>query len=221
MNKGMNILIYQTVGERQMKNITIGKSDGDEVISHIRSRLSIMGVGLCLAIITVLYGQFMGLTFGLNEDAIKGQLSSSAAAVRETVYKGNDAKITATVDKSWVYMQRAHLHAGSLGTTAIALIAVLTFARIPKRVAFLLSAMLGAGGLGYSIYWMWAGFIAPGLGGTGAAKEALRLLAMPSSGMFVVASVAALVAVVLTIVWPLRAVRDVSSVTELAGSVSK
>lgn len=178
-----------------MRNVAVEKSGSDDMMAHIRSRFALMGVGLCLAIVTVLYGQFMGLTFGLNEDAIKGQLKSSAAAVRETVYKGDDAKITATLDKSWVYMQRAHLHAGSLGTTAIALIAVLAFARISNPMASLLSAMLGAGGLGYSVYWMWAGFIAPGLGGTGAAKEALRLLAMPSSGMFVVASVATLLVV--------------------------
>lgn len=172
----------------------------NQSINYLRSRLSVMGVGLCFAILTVLYGQFMGLTFGLNEDAIKGQLKASAAAVRETTYKGDDAKITATLDKAWVYMQRSHLHAGALGTTAVALIGILAFARISGGVAFGLSAMLGVGGLGYSVYWMWAGFIAPGLGGTGAAKETLRWLAMPSSGMFVVASVASLVAILVTFV---------------------
>ena len=187
----------------------------NEAINHLRSRLSIMGVGLCLAIVTVLYGQFMGLTFGLNEDAIKGQLKSSAMAVRDTAYKGDDSKITATLDKSWVYMQRAHLHSGALGTTALALISVLAFARIANRVAFLLSAMLGAGGLGYSVYWMWAGFIAPGLGGTGAAKEALRWLAMPASGMFVVASVASLVIVFLTIVLQKNLGAEASSATHV------
>ena len=44
---------------------------------------------------------------------------------------------------------------------------------------------LGAGSFGYSLYWMWAGFRAPGLGGTGLAKESLKWLAMPSSGAVV------------------------------------
>ena len=34
-----------------------------------------------------------------------------------------------------------------------------------------LSLALGIGGLGYSVFWMWAGCIAPGMGFTGAAKE--------------------------------------------------
>jgi len=37
---------------------------------------------------------------------------------------------------------------------------------------------------------MIAGFVAPGLGGTSAAKEALKFLAMPTSGAFVVSTIA-------------------------------
>ena len=47
---------------------------------------------------------------------------------------------------------------------------------------------LGGGALGYSVFWMWAGFIAPGLGSTGAAKESLRWLAMPSAGALMLAT---------------------------------
>jgi multisubunit Na+/H+ antiporter MnhB subunit len=61
-------------------------------------------------------------------------------------------------------------------------------------VTALVSLALGAGGLGYSIFWMWAGFRAPGLGSTGAAKESLKWLAMPSSGGFVLATIAVLIA---------------------------
>jgi multisubunit Na+/H+ antiporter MnhB subunit len=51
-----------------------------------------------------------------------------------------------------------------------------------------LSIALGIGALGYSVFWLWAGFRAPGLGSTGAAKESLAWLAMPSSGIFVLAT---------------------------------
>jgi hypothetical protein len=158
------------------------------------------GIGLALAILTLLFGQGMGVVFGLNEDAIKSRLKSDALEVRETVYKGDDAAAKAVLDKSWVYMQRAHLHAGAMGTTALGLILVVWLLGTSPRITLAIGVGLGAGGLGYSIFWMWAGFLAPGLGSTGLAKESLRLLAMPSSGAFVLATVAVLVLLVARLV---------------------
>jgi len=145
-------------------------------------------VGMTFALLTILYGQGMGIFFGVNEDAIKHQLKSSAMEVRETIYKGNEAAMKAVLDNSWNYMKRAHLHAGGMGTTAFALMIAMGLLGIPRVLALLLGLALGAGGLGYSLYWMWAGFRAPGLGSTGAAKESLKWLAMPTSGMFVLAT---------------------------------
>jgi hypothetical protein len=90
-------------------------------------------------------------------------------------------------------MQRAHLHAGAMGTTAIALSLLLAFCRGSSRLSGLTSAALGIGALGYSVYWMWAGFRAPGMGGTHSARESLDWLAIPTSGMFVLASIVALI----------------------------
>jgi hypothetical protein len=101
--------------------------------------------------------------------------------------------------KSWAYMQRSHLHAGSLGTAAIALTLLTVAAGVRLQFARAISLGLGAGGLGYSIFWLWAGTRAPALGSTDIAKESLAWLAMPSSGL-VVASTAA-VAVLLARVW--------------------
>lgn len=146
--------------------------------------------GLFLAVVTLLFGFFMGVVFGLNEDAIKSRLNASAAAVATAVYQDDAAAAKAVVDKSWAYMQRAHLHAGSLGAVAAILSVVLVMLRTGPRLAMTLSSALGAGSLGYSVFWMWAGFRAPGLGSTGAAKESLAWLAIPSSGMVVAATVA-------------------------------
>ena len=55
--------------------------------------------------------------------------------------------------------------------------------------------LLGLGALGYSAFWLWAGFRAPGLGSTGAAKESLRWLAMPSAGAMLLGTLCALVLV--------------------------
>lgn len=171
----------------------------------LNQSLSTGTLPLVLAVFTILFGQGMGIVFGLNEDAIKSRLSASAAEVRETVYKSDDDAIKAVLDKSWVYMQRAHLHAGGMGTTALVLILLLGLLGASQRVTVAIGVGLGAGGFGYSIYWMWAGFRAPALGSTGAAKESLKWLAMPSSGAFVVATVAVLVLLIVTCVRQRRA----------------
>lgn len=175
------------------------------ILSSFSSSLRAAAVGLVLAVLTLLFGQGMGVIFGLNEDAIKSRLSASAAAVRDTTYKADDASMKAVLDKSWTYMQRAHLHAGAMGTTALALIVLLCVLGTATRVLLPISIALGAGGLGYSIFWMWSGFLAPGLGSTGAAKESLSWLAMPSSGAFVLATTAVLVRLIVFILRPQRA----------------
>jgi hypothetical protein len=155
--------------------------------------------GLFLAVLTLLFGFGLGVVFGLNEDAIKSRLTASAEVARVPVYQNDDARIKAVLDKSWVYMQRAHLHAGSLGTGAVALIAVIVLLGTGARASAVISLALGAGGLGYSVFWLWAGFRAPGLGGTGAAKETLRWLAIPSSGLVVAGTLAVAVLLVLAL----------------------
>jgi hypothetical protein len=146
--------------------------------------------GLVLAVFAVLFGFTMGGIFGLNEDLIKDRLAASAAAVTATVYHGDAAAAEPVIAKSWDYMQRAHLHGGAIGTAAIGMIVVLLLIGPSPRTIRVLSLALGAGALGYSVFWMWAGFIAPGLGSTGAAKESLRWLAMPSSGAVMLATAA-------------------------------
>ena len=168
--------------------------------TSLSADLRAASLGLMLAVLTILYGQCMGIVFGLNEDAIKSRLKASAAEVRDTIYKGDDAAIKSVQDKSWTYMQRAHLHAGGMGTTALSLIVVLCLLGASRRATAVIGVALGAGGFGYSVFWMWAGFRAPALGSTGAAKESLKWLAMPSSGAFVLATVVVLGLLAVTLV---------------------
>ncbi|MBE0542141.1 MAG: hypothetical protein IH623_12195 [Verrucomicrobia bacterium] len=170
-----------------------------EALAAWRQQLRPAAVGLMLAVLTLLYGQGLGILFGINEDSVKQRLKTSAEAVRDAAYKGDEAAIKAVLDKSWAYMKRAHLHAGGLGTTAIALILLLPIVGASAWITRIVSLALGAGGLGYSIYWMWAGFRAPGLGSTGAAKESLDWLALPSSIAFVLATIWMLA--LLTVAW--------------------
>ena len=144
--------------------------------------------GLTLAVLTLLFGFGLGGIFGLNEDAIRSRLSASAAAVQTSVYQGDDAEARAVINKSWSYMQRAHLHAGSLGTAAVALTILVILLGTSPAVTRAISIGLGTGGLGYAVFWMWAGFRAPALGSTGAAKESLEWLAVPSAGLLLVST---------------------------------
>jgi hypothetical protein len=155
---------------------------------------------MLFAVLTLLFSFGLGIVFGLNEDAIKSRLNASAAEGRESVYHGNDAAIKAVLEKSWVYMQRAHLHAGGLGAAAAGLILLVSLLGTSPGLTRAISLGLGAGGLGYSVFWLWAGFRAPALGGTGAAKESLKWLAMPSSGAVVVATAAVAVLLIAAIV---------------------
>ncbi len=160
--------------------------------------------GMLLAVLTLLFGFGLGIVFGLNEGIIKSRLKASAAEVRESVYHGDDAAIKSVLEKSWVYMQRAHLHAGGLGTTAVALILLVSLLGRSAGLTRAVSLGLGAGGLGYSVFWLWAGFRAPALGGTGAAKESLKWLAIPSSGAVALATATIAVLLLAMIVRPAR-----------------
>lgn len=159
-------------------------------------------LGLLLALLTILYGQGMGIFFGVNEQAIKERLKTSALEVKDTIYKGDAVAMKTVLDNSWNYMKRAHLHAGSMGTTAFALMLTAALLGVAPRTVSMLGLALGFGGLGYSLYWMFAGFLAPGLGSTTAAKESLRWLAMPTSGVFVLATLVVLGLLVRVLVAP-------------------
>jgi hypothetical protein len=169
--------------------------------------------GVLGAVLTLLFGFAMGVVFGANEDAIKGRLKGSAIAVRTSVYHDDDAAIKAALDKSWTYVQRAHLHAGGLGSAALGLILVAVLLGGAAGLTRVVSLGLGYGGLGYSLYWLWAAFRLPVLGSSTAAKESLAWLAMPSSGAFVVATLV-LCAMVVRAMWRPQSARAPSGPTK-------
>jgi hypothetical protein len=90
-------------------------------------------------------------------------------------------------DKAWAYFKRSHLHGGAIGSAALMLSLLLSFCeRTNRLVRGLASAALGAGALGYSLFWLLAALRAPGLGGTGAAKDSLQWLAVAAASLTVV-----------------------------------
>ncbi len=149
--------------------------------------------GLLIGIVTVAFGWGLGVAFGGAEDFLKGGLKDSAdkSFALYLSKSGGDqaaarASMLATIDKAWTYYQRAHLHAGAIGSVVIGLCLALAHVDGRRGLRRLASLLLGVGGLGYSSFWMLAARRAPGLASTGSAKESLVWLATPSTGALVV-----------------------------------
>jgi hypothetical protein len=170
--------------------------------------------GLVLALLAILFGFGLGVAFGVFEDSMKQGLQDRGARWQKSQLdrlapeeREEPAKLTAAtakleaekkkvIEKAWAYVKRAHLHAGALGTTAVALILLLSFVQAGVLLRRLTAVALGAGALGYGIFWLLAAFRAPAMGSTGAAKESLAWLALPSSGLCVLGLLVVMVLVI-------------------------
>jgi predicted transporter len=165
---------------------------GSMMTTSFRSEFLDMRWGIALALLTLLFGFGLGGAFGFAEDAMKDGLRARGAAVVDTVYEGDAEGPARVAGRSWTYFKRAHLHANGLGTSALALIALLAALPLARRVKRAAALALGGGGLGYGLYWLLAGVRAPALGGTHAAKESLAWLAIPSSALVILATLVCL-----------------------------
>jgi len=142
-----------------------------------------LGPGIVLALLSIAFGFVLGGLFGAAEHEVKTHLRSSADAVFETVYHGDSSKRDAVVSKSWSYMKRAHLHGGAIGAAALASILSLGLFGGSGLLDKISAAAFGGGALIYSIFWLAAALLAPTVGSTGEAKEALGFLAIPGAGL--------------------------------------
>lgn len=152
-------------------------------------------VGAVLALCAILFGFTLGGVFGFNEAAIKGRLDARADAVMTTVYNGDVAARDAVVSKSWDYLKRAHMHGGGIGAAALAAIIMMVIIGNGDALARLSSLAMGAGALLYSVFWLMAGFKAPGLGSTAIAKESLAYIAVPGAGLSLIGVAGAILVV--------------------------
>ena len=145
--------------------------------------------GVLVAMTAILFGGLLGLSFGCCEDTLKDTLKAGAGKALTEVHKGDQAKADQVINKSWVYLKRAHLHSQTMGVISIAFSLLVAWLSFPARAQLGVSLLSGLGSLGYGVFWMVAGFLAPGMGSTGAAKESVALIAQASGGAFFVAGV--------------------------------
>lgn len=155
-------------------------------------RLRPLSPGLILCLIALLTGFVLGGAFGAAEDAIQGHLKAEAADVLDTVYGGDQDKADKVTSKSWSYLKRAHMHAGGIGAAVLGMLLLLALLGPPTTPVRLTALALGLGAVLYPLFWLLAGLMAPGLGGTGAAKDALEWLALPGAGLILLGTAATL-----------------------------
>jgi hypothetical protein len=152
--------------------------------------------GYVLALLAIIVGFGLGVAFGSNEEAMKADLASKAHAARHLY--ADEAAVKKVLDKSWTYYQRAHLHASSLGTTALVLITLVGLLGIPKRLAVAIGIALGLGSLGYGLFWLFAGMAAPMLGSTSLAKASYEWLGAGAPALLMISVFVVLGATVIT-----------------------
>jgi hypothetical protein len=145
--------------------------------------------GVLVAIISILFGGLMGLSFGCCEDMIKDNLKTSSKAALSGVYQSDQAKADKVIKKAWVYMKRAHLHSQAMGVISIAFSLLVAWLNFPASAQLTVSLLSGFGSMGYGVFWLVSGFLAPGMGSTGAAKDSVALIAQASGGAFFVAGI--------------------------------
>jgi hypothetical protein len=153
--------------------------------------------GIAIALVAILFGGMLGLSFGCCEDDIKGSLRASADAVLDKHYSGDANKAVSTVSKSWVYFKRAHLHSQTMGIIAIVFALLAAWLKFQPKFQMGISLLSGLGSLGYGVFWLLAAILAPGMGSTHASKESVALIAQLSGGAFFVSGVAVFVLVFL------------------------
>lgn len=166
--------------------------------TQMRSVPRTIAAGACLSLLAILFGFVLGAAFGAIEGPIKQRLDDSGSAALQSVYKGDVAAKDAVVKKSWEYLKRAHMHGGAIGTAALATIAILILLCPLGLVAQLSALAFGSGALLYSLFWLLAGFMAPGLGSTSAAKESLSFIAIPGSGLCILGLCGTIISVMKT-----------------------
>lgn len=142
--------------------------------------------GILVAMMAILFGGALGISFGGWEGEIKGYLKSEAHSVSHEKYESQE-EMNKVIKKSWVYIKRAHLHSQTMGVIAIVFSLVAALFQINVFIQMAVSMLGGIGSLGYGFFWLLAGLLAPSMGGTHEAKEAVGVIAQISGASFIIA----------------------------------
>lgn len=149
-----------------------------------------MRIGIALSLLALLGGFVMGAVFGAADGEVRAWLTRRSAEACAAAPAGAPSA-EVRVERAWKYLQRAHLHANGMATSALVLVALVPFARARAVVEKLISAGLGAGAGGYACFLLLAAARTPRLGDPALVKESLKWIAMPAAGAYLAAALGA------------------------------
>ena len=122
----------------------------------MRNDLPLVKIGLALVMVGLLFGVFMGVAFGVQEDAFKSYIADGVAANPAV----HDAKST---DKIWRYAQRAHFHATGISAFSLGLVILVMGSDLTPALKRLTSLFIGLSSL-YPLSWFSMFLLAPSIG---------------------------------------------------------
>ena len=122
-------------------------------------------IGLFLVMLTLVFGIFLGIGFGVAEDSIKYYISEGVASHADV----HDDKSN---DKIWRYAQRAHFHATGISAFSIGLVLLIIFSSLKRELKTVSSILVGLGGF-YPLSWFTMFILAPSIGRSAAHSHIL------------------------------------------------
>lgn len=118
--------------------------------------LSSVRWGLALALLCLMIGIGMGISFGVNEDAYQNFIAAGISAHPELHDTSSQSAI-------WRWALRAHFHASGVGSFLIGLVIVVAMSGMSEMRKHVTAIGIGLGGL-YPMAWFVMFYVAPSIG---------------------------------------------------------
>ena len=122
----------------------------------MNEELGIVKAGLAMVLLGLMFGIALGVTFGVNEDGVKGFITEGIAAHPEVHDEKSKTKI-------WRYAQRAHFHATGISAYSLGLIILLMFSSMKRKIKSATSILIGLSSF-YPLSWFVMFLVAPSIG---------------------------------------------------------
>ena len=122
----------------------------------MNEELGIVKAGLAMVLLGLMFGIALGVTFGVNEDGVKGFITEGIAAHPEVHDEKSKTKI-------WRYAQRAHFHATGISAYSLGLIILVMFSSMKRKIKSATSILIGLSSF-YPLSWFVMFLVAPSIG---------------------------------------------------------
>ena len=137
-----------------------------------------IALGMVFAVLTMFFGQSVGMMVGVAEGPLEEWLAAGITANPDNPDLAT--KSPADIEKkAFRYVLRGHFHGTGIGAMSVGLILAVGALWVSARWKMILSLGVGIGGFLYPICWFMAGILMPSMGKS-AAKGAVEWVVFPS-----------------------------------------